>query len=226
MPIYAYRCSSCGHQQDVLHKHSDAPLTVCPTCGQATFNKQLSAPAFQLKGTGWYVTDFRDNKRPAKDKEAQPSKDGAAETATAAGDKGESGAGKGADPAAGNGTGKPGAKSDAKAGTTPATVGCPRAAVAAAAAAVGVALSLETRGSDSLDGVLGSSSNSTPFTDGVRGPPSPLIRLPDIGDSSTSSSSLERLRCRWPSGELDGGGTDADVVDVTEGDSGRDAEWS
>jgi putative FmdB family regulatory protein len=61
MPIYAYRCDACGHQKDVLQKMSDPTLTVCPSCGAESFARQLSAPAFQLKGTGWYVTDFRDN---------------------------------------------------------------------------------------------------------------------------------------------------------------------
>ena len=59
MPIYAYKCESCGHAKDVLQKISDAPLTECPACGQPTFNKQLTAAGFQLKGSGWYVTDFR-----------------------------------------------------------------------------------------------------------------------------------------------------------------------
>ena len=59
MPIYAYKCSSCGHAKDVLQKVSDAPLTTCPACGQESFNKQLTAAGFQLKGSGWYVTDFR-----------------------------------------------------------------------------------------------------------------------------------------------------------------------
>ncbi|MVW79420.1 FmdB family zinc ribbon protein [Bordetella sp. 02P26C-1] len=61
MPIYAYRCSACGHAQDVLQKMSDAPLTVCPECGQSTYTKQVTAAGFQLKGSGWYVTDFRNN---------------------------------------------------------------------------------------------------------------------------------------------------------------------
>ncbi|MCA3226423.1 MAG: zinc ribbon domain-containing protein [Burkholderiales bacterium] len=61
MPIYAYKCSSCGHQQDVLQKISEDPLTICPACGQASFAKQVTAAGFQLKGSGWYVTDFRDN---------------------------------------------------------------------------------------------------------------------------------------------------------------------
>ena len=59
MPIYAYKCESCGHAKDVLQKISDAPLTVCPACGAATFSKQLTAAGFQLKGSGWYATDFK-----------------------------------------------------------------------------------------------------------------------------------------------------------------------
>ncbi len=59
MPIYGYRCSSCGHEKDVMQKISDAPLTVCPSCGASTFAKQMSAAGFQLKGSGWYATDFK-----------------------------------------------------------------------------------------------------------------------------------------------------------------------
>jgi putative FmdB family regulatory protein len=59
MPIYAYRCSSCGHAKDVLQKLSDAPLTTCPACGAEAFGKQLTAAGFQLKGSGWYATDFK-----------------------------------------------------------------------------------------------------------------------------------------------------------------------
>ena len=59
MPIYAYKCDACGHAKDVLQKISDAPLTDCPVCGAPKFNKQLTAPGFQLKGTGWYATDFK-----------------------------------------------------------------------------------------------------------------------------------------------------------------------
>ncbi len=59
MPIYAYKCASCGHAKDVLQRMSDDPLTVCPACGQASFQKQVTAAGFQLKGSGWYVTDFR-----------------------------------------------------------------------------------------------------------------------------------------------------------------------
>ncbi|ROT45728.1 FmdB family zinc ribbon protein [Pusillimonas sp. NJUB218] len=59
MPIYAYKCSACGHAEDVLQKISDPLLTQCPQCGQATYAKQVTAAGFQLKGSGWYVTDFR-----------------------------------------------------------------------------------------------------------------------------------------------------------------------
>jgi putative FmdB family regulatory protein len=59
MPIYAYRCESCGFAKDVLQKMSDAPLTQCPECGTDAFRKQVTAAGFQLKGSGWYVTDFR-----------------------------------------------------------------------------------------------------------------------------------------------------------------------
>ncbi|GAB3411262.1 zinc ribbon domain-containing protein [Massilia agilis] len=59
MPIYAYRCAECGFSKDVLQKISDAPLTTCLSCGKPAFQKQVTAAGFQLKGTGWYVTDFR-----------------------------------------------------------------------------------------------------------------------------------------------------------------------
>lgn len=74
MPIYEYRCSSCGQQQEVMQKISDPLLTTCPKCGQATLVKMLTAAGFQLKGSGWYATDFKS--KPAS---------------TAAKDKGESG---------------------------------------------------------------------------------------------------------------------------------------
>lgn len=61
MPIYAYRCEECGFSKDVLQKLSDEPLTVCPSCGKERFKKQLTAAAFQLKGSGWYETDFKNS---------------------------------------------------------------------------------------------------------------------------------------------------------------------
>ncbi len=59
MPIYAYRCAACGHAKDVLQKISDPLLSTCPACGAESFAKQLTAAGFQLKGSGWYATDFR-----------------------------------------------------------------------------------------------------------------------------------------------------------------------
>jgi putative FmdB family regulatory protein len=81
MPIYAYKCASCGYAKDVLQKISDAPLTVCPQCGAAAFVKQVTAAGFQLKGTGWYATDFRGGSGAAasadKDGKAEPKPDAA-----------------------------------------------------------------------------------------------------------------------------------------------------
>ncbi|MBT9455321.1 MAG: zinc ribbon domain-containing protein [Burkholderiaceae bacterium] len=59
MPIYAYRCAACGHAKDVLQKISDPQLTTCPACGAESFQKQVTAAGFQLKGSGWYATDFK-----------------------------------------------------------------------------------------------------------------------------------------------------------------------
>lgn len=96
MPIYAYRCETCGHAKDVLQKISDEPLQQCPACGASTFRKQVTAAGFQLKGSGWYVTDFRDkaSSRPAgetadksSDKPAEKAGDSAAGAASPAADK-------------------------------------------------------------------------------------------------------------------------------------------
>ncbi len=88
MPIYAYKCGSCGHAKDVLQKISDAPLTACPACGAESFHKQLTAAGFQLKGSGWYVTDFRGGNNagaPASDKPAdKPADAGKTESTPAA----------------------------------------------------------------------------------------------------------------------------------------------
>jgi putative FmdB family regulatory protein len=71
MPIYAYRCDACGHSQDILQKISDPVLTTCPACGAVAFAKQVTAAGFQLKGSGWYVTDFRGGNGGAKKDEAK-----------------------------------------------------------------------------------------------------------------------------------------------------------
>ncbi|WP_020653687.1 FmdB family zinc ribbon protein [Massilia niastensis] len=65
MPIYAYRCDECGFNKDVLQKISDPVLSTCPSCAKPAFKKQVTAAGFQLKGTGWYVTDFRGGTPPA-----------------------------------------------------------------------------------------------------------------------------------------------------------------
>jgi putative FmdB family regulatory protein len=94
MPIYAYRCETCGFTKDVLQKMSDAPLTECPSCSKSSFKKQLTAAGFQLKGTGWYVTDFRNGSggtsapaaataAPAADKGSSTSDSGSASTTPA-----------------------------------------------------------------------------------------------------------------------------------------------
>lgn len=101
MPIYAYKCDTCGHAKDVLQKMSDALLTECPACGASTFKKQLTAAGFQLKGSGWYVTDF---------------KGGAAATGVVSGDKSDSASDSASVPKADAGTadGQSTVKSDSK----------------------------------------------------------------------------------------------------------------
>src|SRR5512133_646728 len=114
MPIYAYKCGSCGHAKDVLQKLSDSPLTVCPACGAAAFTKQVTAAGFQLKGSGWYATDFRGGAgstgtpKEGADKSGADSKAGdAAKPADPAPKTAE--AAKPAKPADSSGTGKPAA---------------------------------------------------------------------------------------------------------------------
>ena len=87
MPIYAYKCESCGFAKDVLQKMSDTPLSVCPQCGVSSFKKQLTAAGFQLKGSGWYVTDFRGGNNAgaaARPAESQSTATGIATGSTAA----------------------------------------------------------------------------------------------------------------------------------------------
>src|SRR3979490_666618 len=101
MPIYEYRCTSCGFQKEYLRKLSDPVLTDCPECGKATFSKMLSAAGFQLKGSGWYATDFKNSgTKPA----AKP--DAKSTTASGGKEKGDA---------------KPDAKSDTKSDTKPDT---------------------------------------------------------------------------------------------------------
>ncbi len=92
MPIYEYRCSSCGHELEALQKFSDAPLSACPSCHNSTLVKLLSAAGFQLKGSGWYATDFKGSgkPKPAKTDDTSKSETKTTSESTPAGDvKGE-----------------------------------------------------------------------------------------------------------------------------------------
>jgi putative FmdB family regulatory protein len=101
MPIYEYRCASCGHQQESLQKVSDPPLTVCPKCGKPELAKMLTAAGFQLKGSGWYATDFRNKGAPpAKPAEgsktdAKPAEGSKSDAKAPESSKGESGGSSG-----------------------------------------------------------------------------------------------------------------------------------
>jgi putative FmdB family regulatory protein len=114
MPIYAYKCESCGHQQDVLQKLSDPLLSTCPACGQETFAKQITAAGFQLKGSGWYQTDFRNNGSAAvKGDAAKPATpaEGASTSAAPAGAAAPASTSSTAAPAAAGGGASPAAPS-------------------------------------------------------------------------------------------------------------------
>lgn len=76
MPIYEYKCDACAFQDEFLQKVSEPPLTQCPSCGKESFKKQLSAAGFQLKGSGWYATDFKGGSKPAAKPDAQPESKG------------------------------------------------------------------------------------------------------------------------------------------------------
>jgi putative FmdB family regulatory protein len=99
MPIYEYRCTDCGYQHEYLQRMSDAPLTDCPECGKSTYSKLVSAAGFQLKGGGWYATDFKNNG--SKGKKDAPAKEGdkAADTSTKSEPKADASCGAGACPA-------------------------------------------------------------------------------------------------------------------------------
>jgi len=108
MPIYAYRCDDCGHAQDFLQKMSDPLIDTCPQCGSKNFKKQLTAAGFQLKGGGWYVTDFRDNGKKDGKKSDAPATGVPAPATTASEGKGDLGGGaktESSTPAASSGSG-------------------------------------------------------------------------------------------------------------------------
>lgn len=98
MPIYEYRCSACGFEKDALQKMADAPLVACPSCGKPALVKLISAAGFQLKGSGWYATDFKGSGSAKAADKAKP--DGAAATADGSKSAGtESSGSKSAEPA-------------------------------------------------------------------------------------------------------------------------------
>jgi putative FmdB family regulatory protein len=82
MPIYEYRCGACGHQEEFLQRVSELPLTDCPVCHKPTFNKLLSAAGFQLKGSGWYATDFKNKTTKPAEKKAEGKSEAKTETKT------------------------------------------------------------------------------------------------------------------------------------------------
>jgi putative FmdB family regulatory protein len=126
MPIYAYRCESCGFGKDVLQKMSDSQLTQCPECGKDTFRKQVTAAGFQLKGSGWYVTDFRGGNS-GTGAPAKPDANGGSSENTAVANNG----------AANSDTGPAGSTAAAGSSSAAATPAAPAAAPAASAASSG-----------------------------------------------------------------------------------------
>jgi putative FmdB family regulatory protein len=116
MPIYAYRCATCGHAKDVLQKMSDPVLTVCPACGAPTFEKQVTAAGFQLKGSGWYVTDFKGDKKPPSSTKGDDKGEGEGAKGDSAKGDGANAEGAKGDGAKGDGAKGDGAKSDSTGG--------------------------------------------------------------------------------------------------------------
>ncbi len=82
MPIYEYQCGQCGHRLESFEKMTDAPLTECPACGKPTLQKLVSAAGFQLKGTGWYATDFRNKGKPSTVSKETPKEEGGSQSTT------------------------------------------------------------------------------------------------------------------------------------------------
>ena len=123
MPIYAYRCDDCGHAQDFLQKMSDPLIDTCPACGSKKFPKQLTAAGFQLKGGGWYVTDFRDGGKKDAKKPGEAGSDGKAGESAAAGEGKSDGKSEGKSETKGDS--KPSESTAPAATSTPATPATP-----------------------------------------------------------------------------------------------------
>jgi len=115
MPIYEYRCGSCGHELEAIQKVSDAPLTDCPKCGAAALTKKISAAGFRLKGGGWYETDFKSKGK----KNVAGSDDGAGTGSKDKSDGGSAGDAKGGDAKSGKGDGAAKGSSGSSSAATP-----------------------------------------------------------------------------------------------------------
>ena len=131
MPIYEYRCSSCGFQKEFLQKMSDPLLTVCPSCSKETFSKMVTAAGFQLKGSGWYVTDFRNNGEKASGKaggvSAAAGAEGGAEGSSEAKSGGKAAEGKSADAGAAKTDSAPAAAPASSSGSSSSPASAPAA---------------------------------------------------------------------------------------------------
>ncbi len=125
MPIYEYRCGACGHKLESLQRFSDAPLVTCPSCGKDALTKQLSAAGFQLKGSGWYATDFKNSgSKPAAKEAAKPdAKDSAAASAPSEAKSDTSSTAKADAPAASSATKSEGKSETKSASDKPASTG-------------------------------------------------------------------------------------------------------
>ncbi len=84
MPFYEYQCKNCGHELEAMQKVSDGPLKKCPHCGKSQLQRLMSAPVFRLKGSGWYETDFKDDKDKKRNLADKPDADAKGETETKA----------------------------------------------------------------------------------------------------------------------------------------------
>lgn len=175
MPIYAYRCTACGQAKDILRKMSDPVLSECPFCGEPTFVKQVTAAGFQLKGSGWYVTDFRgDNKAP---------KAGDAAAGAEGGKSGEADDGKNADGKSADGKGSEAKPADGKSADSPRDAMSKSGDAAASPAA-------PPAGSGGAGGAVSSSAGGTGGAKAASASPAPSApSSPAPGSAGTGSAS-------------------------------------
>ena len=157
MPIYAYKCTACGHAEDILQKMSDNRLTECPACKKSTYEKQVTAAGFQLKGSGWYVTDFRNNSGgTSKTSEAAVGKTAAEAGSETTSSGAETASGKGDGSGNGNGNGNAAASSSDSGSTSGAGSTSPATNTSATTA------SSSTSGSAASGASSGTTKSTTP----------------------------------------------------------------